>query len=239
MPGERLGTGVEALVVLADPVRQRLYDYVVDSALDVSRDGAARALGISRPLAAFHLEKLAAAGLLETRFARVSGRSGPGAGRPAKLYRRAGRRFELTLPPRRHELLARVLSSAAATGGDAAIDALVEAAYQTGREIGAAARPAGERGKAGLLGRAQTVLEQQGFEPFREGSGRIRLRNCPFDPASREWPQVVCRANLSLVRGMLEGLGARGIRPELQPPDGTCCVVVDRATAHPSESATG
>src|ERR1700745_3761288 len=81
-------TEISVIAVLDDPVRRRLYDYVSSQGDGVSRSEAAQATGIGRTLAAFHLDRLATAGLVEVIFARPAGRSGPGAGRPAKLYRR-------------------------------------------------------------------------------------------------------------------------------------------------------
>lgn len=51
----------------------------------MSRAEAADAVGVARTLAAFHLGKLVDAGLLEVAHRRLTGRSGPGAGRPAKV----------------------------------------------------------------------------------------------------------------------------------------------------------
>src|SRR6058998_2069336 len=106
---KQLERQLEDLSVLADPVRRALYLHVLSRNDDVSRDQAARALRISRALAAFHLDKLVEAGLLEVSFRRLSGRSGPGAGRPSKLYRRSPQQIDMTLPARRYELAARLL----------------------------------------------------------------------------------------------------------------------------------
>src|ERR671917_3783 len=90
---------VSGVAALNDPVRRGLYRFVVDRAESVGREEAAAAVGIQKPLAAFHLEKLADEGLLDVEFRRLTGRSGPGAGRPAKLYRRSSRGIGGSLPP--------------------------------------------------------------------------------------------------------------------------------------------
>ncbi|MBO0788607.1 MAG: winged helix-turn-helix transcriptional regulator, partial [Actinobacteria bacterium] len=59
--------------MLADEQRRRIYDFVRRAGAPVTRDQVAGAVGISRKLAAFHLDKLAAAGLLETSFPRPAG----------------------------------------------------------------------------------------------------------------------------------------------------------------------
>src|SRR3954465_4235620 len=81
---------VAAVAALAEPTRRRLYEYVVRRPHPVSRDDVAGALGLPRPTAAFHLDRLVADGLLDVHYERRTGRTGPGAGRPAKLYRRGG-----------------------------------------------------------------------------------------------------------------------------------------------------
>src|ERR671917_43859 len=79
---------VAALAALNDPARRAVFDLVARAATAVSRDAAADALGVSRRVAAFHLDRLAEQGLLVVEYRRPPGRTGPGAGRPAKLYRR-------------------------------------------------------------------------------------------------------------------------------------------------------
>src|SRR5438105_14446775 len=89
---------IERVALLDEPARRRLYDFVSGRNAPVGRDEAAAATGMSRGLAAFHLDRLAEAGLLDVEFRRLTGRTGPGAGRPAKLYARAGRRVSVNLP---------------------------------------------------------------------------------------------------------------------------------------------
>jgi predicted ArsR family transcriptional regulator len=119
---------IGVIATLDDPVRRRLYDYVCIQDHDVSRSEAAVAVGVQRTLAAFHLDKLVEAGLLAVTFARPAGRGGPGAGRPAKLYRRAPGEHCLNIPQgmeylgrRLHQVLALlgVLTAAIMKGGDA------------------------------------------------------------------------------------------------------------------------
>ena len=132
---------VASVALLGDPNRRRLYELVAASPDAVGRDDAAAALGISRELAAFHLDRLVAGGLLGTEYRRRSGRTGPGAGRPAKLYRRAPVDVEVTLPSRRYERAASYFASALdALRGGPARDAVAETAREEGRRLGAQAR---------------------------------------------------------------------------------------------------
>ena len=119
---ERDTAGIAAL---ADPIRRRLYLFVNAQPTAVSREQAADAVGVPLHQAKFHLDKLEAEGLLDSVYARVSGKSGPGAGRPAKLYRRSDREIQVSLPDREYELAGRLMADAiaqAAATGEPAID---------------------------------------------------------------------------------------------------------------------
>src|SRR4051794_25604243 len=123
---------------LADPARRALYRYVAASASPVSRDQAAEDVGLARHTVKFHLDRLVDEGLLETEYRRLSGRQGPGAGRPAKLYRRSTREFDVTLPERHYDLPGRILAGAveaAAVKGTPVLDAVGEAAAREGRQL--------------------------------------------------------------------------------------------------------
>src|SRR6266550_5151777 len=103
MPAQNVDSTIGRIAALADPVRRALYLFVARGPGQVSRDRAARGVRISRALAAFHLDKLVRHGLLEASYRRLGKRRGPGAGRPAKLYRRSGLQLQVSLPPREYE----------------------------------------------------------------------------------------------------------------------------------------
>ena len=174
---------------------------MVGQAAPVSRDQAAAGAGVPRHTAKFHLDKLVADGLLETEFRRLTGRRGPGAGRPAKLYRRSPREVAVTLPPRRYELAAQIMAAALDRGG--APEALAAAAADVGRRAGA-------------------TLESLGYEPH-ERAGVVELLNCPFHALAREHTALVCGMNLHLVGALLAGSDRRVV---LDPAPGRCCVTV-------------
>jgi predicted ArsR family transcriptional regulator len=230
MDAKTLAHQLESLAALDEPIRRELYLHVVAHGGEVGRDEAARATGVSRALAAFHLDKLVEAGLLETSFRRLSGRGGPGAGRPSKLYRRSSSHFEVSLPARRYELAAHVLAQALArSDAEGAQKALRQAARAWGRRL--AADPAVARGRGRALGRATRALAACGFEPSRaaegEAKGQVLLRNCPFDSLRDESRELVCGMNLALIEGLLDGLDAEGVRARLAPRAGMCCVALD------------
>jgi predicted ArsR family transcriptional regulator len=219
---------LEALAVLGDRTRRRLYEFVAESGGPVSRDEAAEVAQIARSLAAYHLDKLVESGLLEASYGRPPGRSGPGAGRPAKLYRRTRREFVLRAPPRDYRLLGELLVRAADDdqSGGTVRRTLERVAYEAGRSLGERAKQGGGNGRSELEG----VLRLRGYEPVEDEQGTVRLRNCPFETVASECPEVVCGLNLRLVEGLIDGLGIRR-RAALEPWQGHCCVAISPATA--------
>ena len=216
---------ISAIAALNEPIRRALYSYVVERPYSVGRDEAAEAVGITRELAAFHLDKLLEEGLLDVEYRRLSGRSGPGAGRPAKLYHPSRRQVQVTLPERRYELAAQLMAEALEEKGSDPAAALEGAARRFGESLGAEARRhLGRRpSQTRLLDTACVVLREQGFEPIRT-EAEIRLRNCPFESVAKEHIAVVCGMNLALAEGLVSGLGARGVDVRLDPMPGSCCV---------------
>jgi predicted ArsR family transcriptional regulator len=228
---------ITAVAALNEPVRRGLYRYAVSQSEPVSRDQAAQELGISRELAAFHLDKLVELGMLDVEFRRLSGRRGPGAGRPAKLYRRSARQLDLSFPKRRYDLAAQLLAEAVETDQDGTRQRLDEAARRFGEELGQRARRhLGRRpGADRLLSQAAAILEDYGFEPVG-ADGHISLRNCPFVAVASAHPDVLCGMNLALVEGLIAGLRTTAIEARLAPEAGRCCVVIARAEAAETRS---
>ncbi|MFJ2824668.1 helix-turn-helix transcriptional regulator [Streptomyces toxytricini] len=212
---------ISAVAALDEPTRRRLYEHVVRQSSPVSRDEAAAALGLARKTAAFHLDRLADELLLDVVYERRSGRTGPGAGRPAKLYRRSARQVAVTLPDRRYELAGRLLAQAVEESdatGEPVRRVLHRKAAELGEQLGG--QEEGAQAEAGVFG----LLERYGFEPRREGDAVV-LANCPFHALAREHTETVCGMNLHLLSGILQGLGdAEGMEAHLAPAPGHCCV---------------
>lgn len=214
-PDDVLGPDANGITSLADPMRRALYRYVVDAGGDVGRDDAAQALGVSRSLAAYHLDRLVTDGLLDVRFERRTGRRGPGAGRPAKLYTRSRQTVQVSLPARDYEVAARLLARAAET--DPSVQrALFDEAHRFGRDVGT--QSDGD-GSAALT----AALRTRGYEPF-DDDGVVRLRNCPFDALAHDHRDLVCGMNLSLLSGLVTALGLPEHTVRLDPREGCCCV---------------
>lgn len=225
-PAER--DDISRLNSLFDPTRRALYEFVIRQPEPTGRDEAAAAAGVGRPLAAYHLDRMVDDGLLEVSFARRSGRTGPGAGRPAKLYRRAEREFSISLPQRDYELAAKILAKAVdseLTGrAQAALD---ESARSFGREIAEEVEArASRRSPAARLAALEEVLVERGYEPFHDEEGVIRLRNCPFDRLADSHRQMVCGMNLALLERAVQTPEGPLLNATLDPRPGLCCVAL-------------
>lgn len=219
MASRPLPDRIAALAALDDPVRRAVFDLVAHSDTAVGRDAAADALGTSRRVAALHLDRLADEGLLAVEYRRPPGRTGPGAGRPAKLYRRVDDEVTVSVPPRRYDLVGELLAAAVAESidtGTAVREVLERTAYETGRTTGATA--------GGML----DALTDAGYEPHPDGeSDALILRNCPFHRLARQYTALVCGVNLHLLRGIADGAGDASRAPVLAPAPGRCCVRLD------------
>lgn len=213
-----------AIGALADPVRRRLFEYVAGRPDFVGREEAADGAGVPLHSARFHLDKLVDEGLLEVEHRRLSGRSGPGAGRPAKVYRRTSEEIAVSVPERSYDLVGSVLAAAVeqSLGGAPLARALSEQAHARGHEIGRAYAATGDE-----LDRAAGALGDEGFEPTRQGS-ELRLRNCPFDRLAKEHTRLVCGVNLDFVGGLVDGLQCEFVEARLEPSADHCCVRVSQ-----------
>lgn len=209
---------VASISALAEPARRALYLFVVAQPEPVSRDQAAAGTGLPRHTAKFHLDRLVEEGLLATEFRRLSGRSGPGAGRPSKLYLRSDTALAVTVPERHYDLAGQVLAGAVETAADEGVpvlEAVQRAAAETGHRLGVGRDPSG----------VAAVLADQGYEPRQEGDALV-LANCPFHDLARAHTELVCGMNLALVTALLEGARADHLTARLEPAEARCCVTI-------------
>lgn len=219
-----------AIGSLADPVRRRLYAVVAGRDDGLGREEAAREAGVPTHTARFHLDKLVHEGLLSVEHRRLSGRTGPGAGRPAKIYRRSDTEVAVSLPERGYELVGRVFAAAVERSLEGAplTEALADEARAEGTRDGAAYDGRSDEVERGELGRVAEVLSGRGFEPTRVGDGLV-LRNCPFDALAREHTALVCGVNRDYVGGVLDGLACDHTAARLDPGPDRCCVRVEES----------
>lgn len=215
---------IKAVAALDDDLRAGMYAFIRAARRPVTRDEAAASVGISRKLAAFHLDKLVEAGLLHADYEPVGARK---VGRTPKVYRPVDTDVRVSIPPRQHDVLADILLDAVLTADDSAAEAATRVAFSRGEELGATERARTRPGRLGperALTVAEGVLARQGFEPHRSAPTCVRLRNCPFHPLSTKAPDLVCGINHAYMSGFLVGLDAGGVQAVLSPRPGECCV---------------
>lgn len=228
---------VTRLGALADPLRRRLYRFVAEQPDAVSRDQAADVVAVPRHTAKFHLDRLVDEGLLVTEFRRLTGRTGPGAGRPAKLYRRSAREVAVSVPSRRYDLAGQVLADAVERSLDGApmAEAVRQAADNAARVVVETAPS--EEGPE--LSRVGAVLAPYGYEPRVDAgdtgeagdagdSGDLVLANCPFDRLASDHRDLICGMNREFVDAVARRLGCDGVEARLDPDESRCCVRVVR-----------
>lgn len=230
---------VRAVGALDDDLRRRMYVFLREVGRPATRDEVAAETGVSRKLAAFHLDKLVDRGLLEATYARPPGRSGRGAGRTAKYYEPSTREFEISIPERTYDLMGSILLGAIThqESGESADLAAKRVAHETGEGIGRAERskrhlppPGPER----TMSVAAEVLAECGYEPFVEDDA-LRMRNCPFHALAEQNRDVVCAVNRELIAGVVEGLGNSTVDVALTPTPGKCCVTISPPRQHRTE----
>lgn len=220
-----------SISTLGDPIRRRLYAFVVGVREWVNRDQAAAELGMARHIVKFHLDKLEDEGLLEVEYKRPSGRQGPGAGRPTKFYRRSPREISVTLPARHYDFAGGVLARAiveAKEFGTPIADALRTSARSAGQSI---AKEVSQRIESSS---SETTLDQgiseilavHGYEPIIDQQG-ISLLNCPFHSLAKEYTSLVCGMNEDLIDSLLKNLPT-DMHALLDPEVGRCCVKLVR-----------
>jgi predicted ArsR family transcriptional regulator len=234
-PAEDLERRISGIAALDQPLRRELYRLLSERGGWVTRDEASEALDVARSVAAFHLDKLVEAGVVEVSFERTSGRTGPGAGRPAKLYRRGTDEVSASVPERRYDLAGSLLATAIAeserTGAPIA-ECLSASARAAGRVIGKeAAEATGDLKTRETRRRAVLdLLARHGYEPTLGKRGEIALVNCPFHRLAEEHRSLVCGMNLDFLAGLLEGMGpADRLNARLAPEPGYCCVRIKAA----------
>lgn len=198
---------------LADPVRRSLYQALIRSPVPLTRDQLVKTLNLAPSTASFHLERMVQDGLLETESRKLGPRTGPGSGRPSKLYRPALDEVQLSFPARDYELAGRMLASAIEASvetGEPVEDALAAVAYAEGQRRGL------------LAGNLTKALTNNGYEPETDGQG-VALCNCPFRRLATDHTRLVCGLSAALLQGTLDGCSDKEHKVVAAPAGSACC----------------
>jgi len=202
-----------AFSCLDDPTRRSVYEFMRSRGGTVSRSETADALRLPRSTASFHLDRLAADGLAAVEFKRLGDRTGPGSGRPTKLYRATATEITLSVPPRHYDLAAELMAQAIERASNSGI--AIDLALQT------VARDAGEE-HARAAGGIRELLEATGYDPD-DDSGGYSLGNCPFHRLAADHPGTVCSMNLAFLEGALAGAGDETHLITTETAGAPCC----------------
>jgi len=222
---DEFAADVAGVAALSEPVRRSLYRYVVAQDEPVSREDAAAGVGVAHHIAKFHLDRLAADGLLDVEYRRPPGRSGPGAGRPTKLYRRGARDIAVSLPERRYDLAGEVMAEALTIAARDAVpvpEAIHVAARAAGQHLADSAEPDSAASPKQMV---SELLARYGYEPRATDDGVV-LTNCPFHRLARTYTELVCGMNLDLIDGALDRLCPGRLQARLDPRPNRCCVAI-------------
>lgn len=226
---DRFEENLASTGALADGLRRRMYLFIREQRRPVSRDEAAEAVGISRKLAAFHLDKLVEKGLLQAHYERLTGRTGPGAGRPAKVYEPSEEVVSVSIPHRSYEVVGDILLDAVegTSGAGSARSAALAAAYERGGQlVSDEARGRAVGNKQGALELVRDILSERGYEPYLDEPGTLNLHNCPFHGLAQRSPELICEINKAFIEGLLAGIKGQTLEAFLEPLPGECCVHV-------------
>jgi len=204
---------------LADGGLRETLLFVRAQAAHVTAGDVAAALDVPRSVARWRLEKLTAAGLLETTFRRRTNRSGPGAGRPAKLYTPAVETNAIEFPPRRYETLVGLLSEGLPRKGLTAIGAKYAQALASEMRL----RPAGSI-RAGLE-RMCRGLGRLGFhvavDDITADGVTLVSATCPLRPLLAAHPHAAA-IDEGMWRGLIEAATERRARPRIRCTTNHC-----------------
>ena len=196
------------VAALGDPTRRSAFFHVRASTEPQSKDHVAAALGNDLRLAGFHLDKLVDQGFLRAEFRRRTGRTGPGAGRPAKLYSTAETEVHVDLPERRYDVLASLLLKVAADESGAPTSEVIErVGFEFGLQVGLAEAAAGARSPSEAAQTAARevagILSRLGFAATTDGGGGITACACPFEDLAFRDPERICGLDRAIWRGIL------------------------------------
>jgi len=226
---------------LGDATRRGIYISVREAPEPVTASQIAVLFEIHANVARHHLDRLVVDGYLQVTHKRRSGRRGPGAGRPAKHYEPTEKEVSVQFPARRYDLLAELLVRVVhrVAPDDAAIIA-EEVGREYGREL---ATEIGLPEDAGFDSAVQAVARAMmgvGFDTEANSDDRILVtRFCPFGETAVNHPEIVCKIDQGIVKGLLEAAQQAGA-PIVTPhstADEDCVTEVPRLLANDREGS--
>lgn len=192
---------------LGDATRRGIYVTVRESTEPVTASQIAELFDIHANVARHHLDRLVADEYLQVTRKRPSGRTGPGAGRPAKHYEPTRKNVSVQFPARRYDLLAELLLRVIERiAPDNAAEIADEIGREYGRELAAEIGFPEDSGYDIAAVAVASALMGVGFEvEARPDDHELVTRFCPFGESAKNHPAIVCQLDQGLVTGLLEG----------------------------------
>lgn len=203
---------------LGDPTRRAIYVAIRESPEPMTTARIAELFEIHPNVARHHLDKLATDGWLVVSHRRHTGKSGPGAGRPAKTYEASKREVSIHFSPRRYELLVELLMRVLQRVAPDQVSGIAqEVGMEYGRELAEEIGAPEDAGYAEAVQAVAVAMTGLGFsmDPDVEGQ-RLLTSHCPFGEAASDHPDVVCSLDRGIITGLVGSLGA-GCEPVLVP----------------------
>jgi predicted ArsR family transcriptional regulator len=199
---------MDELEAVGDPDLREALLFARGRPSPVTADEVAEAQGIHRNVARSRLERLVEAGLLETAYERRSGRTGPGAGRPAKTYAVVPSLDAIEFPARGYEsLLALLLDELPVEGRADRLHAVgVAFGEQLARKAGLRASKTPARAFEAMCKAVGSLGYQTSLEEADERGAVISTPTCPLRPLVRAHPEAA-----EIDRGMWAGLAAHAL----------------------------
>ena len=199
---------LDRLAAAGDPQLRRILVYARGRRDPFTAAEAAAELDVHRNVARTRLDRLVAAGFLGVALERRGGRRGPGAGRPAKVYRVAPELEGVEFPDRRlAELVGLLVEKVPARGRP---KVLREAGQEFGRRLAAAAGLTPSQDPGTGLERVADALGSLGFQvsvvSLAGDRAELASPTCPLRPLVVKCPEAG-----GIDRGMWAGLVERGV----------------------------
>jgi predicted ArsR family transcriptional regulator len=193
---------MDHLAAVGDPDLRDALLFARSHARPVTADELAEARNLHRNVARSRLERLADAGLLSADYERRTGRTGPGAGRPAKTYSVVPQVTSIAFQDQNESLAGLLVDALAARGG---AEPLREVGVEFGRELARSARlrPAKttKTGFERVCAAVRRLGYQASLESVDDAGAVIATPTCPLRPLVRARQEAV-----AIDRGMWAGL---------------------------------
>ena len=195
---------------LGDATRRGIYISIREAADPVTASETSELFDIHPNVARHHLDRLVTGGYLQVTRKRPNGRSGPGAGRPAKYYEATQKQVQVQFPGRRYELLSELLAQVLER---VAPETAAKAAEEVGREYGAQlALEVGLPDDAGYQGAVEAVAKAMmgaGFHTTVVDGNKLITSLCPFGMTAINHPKFVCRLDEGIVNGLMDAINVK------------------------------